>query len=683
MRSDDEEDKSQKLLAYRRDDLQPGRFLKARTNYGENIDAYVRTFRAFVLEEWRAACEEKGRLTLSSIDLKMTHDQSGFFLATMCRDRKTRHVWMAEFEVPSSHVNRGHGESSTKSSNLCVEVGDGVRLTSDRNSETVIVTGRVVSIFGNRVHAVFKLKANETPLKWYDSEWQRHGVQFIPCGAVFHRQAFALDNFKNRPPTDVLRRVILGQVPPASRDTRVVLADASYRFPDVTFTATPAQTEAVNRVLSQPVTLIQGPPGCGKTKVISAIVVHLLAQPCTASQKILVCGTSNAAVRNLVRALLPAMTGINRKLLWLAINAQDMQPSSTMPPEHAALAYVLMLKDESPQGLGFRKIQEKAWKRSLTGGEAEQADDLRKILEHRLCQAADVICCTLETAARECLDEFCFPTVILDEATQAVEPSALIPLVHGAEKFVLVGDQLQLGPVVSTRDLEFNGYSWSLFERLIEAGVSYTMLDRQFRMHPEISVFPNKQFYGGQIRDGVTADARLGPMLACFPNRKVPMLFFDCSGEESQIGRSIANLLEAKIVSHIIHLLMAGGVTDSQIGVITPYRAQVQVLESMLRPHPSVLPGMKIATVDSFQGGESDYIVMSCVRNGPGIGFVKDERRMNVLLTRARYGLVIVGSQNTLSRYSETWYALCFHFKAKGAMVKEFPRSALALHSKR
>jgi regulator of nonsense transcripts 1 len=129
--------------------------------------------------------------------------------------------------------------------------------------------------------------------------------------------------------------------------------------------------------------------------------------------------------------------------------------------------------------------------------------------------------------------------------------------------------------------------------------------------------------------------------------------------------------LEATIVQQIVQALITGNVSPANIGVITPYRGQVQLLEQTLRPDGTGFPCMKIATVDSFQGGECDYIVMSCVRNGRGIGFVKDERRLNVSLTRARFGLVIVGNKGTLSRDSQTWHALCRHFEAKGLMVDQ------------
>jgi regulator of nonsense transcripts 1 len=218
------------------------------------------------------------------------------------------------------------------------------------------------------------------------------------------------------------------------------------------------------------------------------------------------------------------------------VNSRDFPPSPDLPPEYEVWGYFKMLKDMSTEGQEFFRLHKMAWDKPLRGAQAQAADNLRRVLEKRLCEQSDVICCTLETAARECLDQLIFPIVIIDEATQAVEPSALIPLTHGAQRFVLVGDQKQLGPVISDRELERSGYGWSLFERLIEAKVEHVMLDRQFRMHPEISAFPNKHFYQGRLHDGVSQKERCGAPMTCFPIQNIPLLFVDCSGDERKLG---------------------------------------------------------------------------------------------------------------------------------------------------
>jgi hypothetical protein len=662
------------LLVRRSEDLSSGRLFNIQTTYAGDIDKYVRTFRAFVLAEWETVCREKAQLNLTGHSAKLVPDDSDLILSSLFLKLPKEEKRMIEFVVPSAHIRPSFSELST-SSDSTILVGDRVRISYGEYDEQLAVEGRIISICDQEVSVSVKFKSNMA--RPASGRWNtfRCDIEFFPCDAIVVRQLLALDVLAHRPQSDSIRRIVLGQARSAPGQL-IPFADASYSFENVTFRATQKQTEAVRRALSQPFTIIQGPPGTGKTKTISAIVIQLLANPEIYGTKVLVCGTSNASVQNLAVALLPAVRGAGKHLVWLAAATRDIQPSPDLPPEFEALAYWQMLKDPSPQGMEYLQLQQDAWKRPLRGSVAEQANLLREQLEKQLCLAADVVCCTLETAARDCMVGLIFKSVIMDEATQAVEPSALIPLIYKAERVVLVGDQCQLGPVVRTRDLESHGYDWSLFERMIESKADYVMLDQQFRMHPEISAFPNKQFYDNKIQDGVTAEQRMGPRLTCFPNPKIPILFIHSSGDEQKIGRSFANEVEANITARVVTTLTRGGIKSCQIGIITPYRPQVQLLEQTIRPNPSMHPDMKIATVDSFQGGECDYIVMSCVRTGPTIGFVKDTRRMNVSLTRARYGLVIIGDRDSLSRDSPDWNALCSHFAAKRAIIKEDARVA-------
>jgi regulator of nonsense transcripts 1 len=265
-----------------------------------------------------------------------------------------------------------------------------------------------------------------------------------------------------------------------------------------------------------------------------------------------------------------------------------------------------------------------------------------------------------------------FPIVIVDEATQAVEPTVLIPLIHYARKLVLVGDDKQLGPVVANKELEDVGYGRSMFERLIQLGVPKIMLDKQYRMHPEISAFPNVEFYGGGITDGITPQDRAIPQFSCFPVQGFPLVFINLQDGETQVGTSFQNATEARAVQTVVAMLMRGDVRDSEIGVISPYLAQVTLLRSMLSQ--SRFPKLKIATVDSFQGSEKNYIIMSCVRSGGTIGFVRDARRFNVSITRARCALIVVGDATTLSQQSPLWARFIDRFTQKGAIRRDLPR---------
>jgi hypothetical protein len=271
-----------------------------------------------------------------------------------------------------------------------------------------------------------------------------------------------------------------------------------------------------------------------------------------------------------------------------------------------------------------------------------------------------------------CLDELCFQMVIVDEATQAVEPASLIPIIHSATKFVLVGDQNQLGPTISgdaAIEMKQCGYGDSLFQRLVSNGMDFVLLDTQYRMHPAISDFPNRCFYNGQLRDGVGANDRRSPSLG-FPT---PLLFLDVDGLEERHNKSYANMSEVKAVMLIVARMRHCGVEGKRIGVIAPYSAQVIQLRSMF---PRIRHSdIKIASVDSFQGGERDYIVVSCVRAHPAthtIGFLNDDARLNVLLTRARFGLVIIGHRATLEM-NKNWNLLVKHFERNKALFRDLP----------
>jgi regulator of nonsense transcripts 1 len=152
----------------------------------------------------------------------------------------------------------------------------------------------------------------------------------------------------------------------------------------------------------------------------------------------------------------------------------------------------------------------------------------------------------------------------------------------------------------------------------------------------------------------------------------VLLLFGDICGQEVLQGTSWQNEVEAQAIKTIITMLMNGGVDQSQIGVVAPYKAQILLLRELF---PRLrYPKLKIASVDSFQGSERDYIVMSCVRSGSTIGFLKDQRRLNVSITRARRGLAIVGNAATLNRHCKTWPRLFWYFKSFGAVMTESGR---------
>ncbi|TYG54942.1 hypothetical protein ES288_D09G231900v1 [Gossypium darwinii] len=222
------------------------------------------------------------------------------------------------------------------------------------------------------------------------------------------------------------------------------------------------------------------------------------------------------------------------------------------------------------------------------------------------------------------------------------------------------------------------GLAQSLFERLVLLGVKPIRLQVQYRMHPCLSEFPSNSFYEGTLQNGVTINERQSSGIDFpwpVPNR--PVFFYVQMGQEeiSASGTSYLNRTEAANVEKIVTTFLRSGVVPSQIGVITPYEGQrAYIVNYMSRNgalRQQLYKEIEVASVDSFQGREKDYIILSCVRSNEhqGIGFLNDPRRLNVALTRARYGIVILGNPKVLSK-QPLWNGLLTHYKEHECLIE-------------
>lgn len=437
------------------------------------------------------------------------------------------------------------------------------------------------------------------------------------------------------------------------------------------------QQTAVRMALSQPLSLIQGPPGTGKTVTSATIVYHLTRQN---QGQVIVCAPSNVAVDQLAEKI--EVTGL--KVVRVAAKSRE-NLSERSPVEHLTLHYQAAHLRNAPGYAELAKLQR--LKDEL--GELDSKDErryrgLRRQVEHEILKAADVVCCTASGAGDPRLAEFRFRQVLMDESTQATEPETLIPLIMGAKRVVMIGDHCQLGPVVTCKAARQAGLGQSLFERLILLGVSPYRLQVQYRMHPCLSEFPSDVFYEGALQNGVAASERLSPDVQFpWPNDKKPMMFWSHFGQEelSGSGTSYLNRQEASAVEQAVTQLLKSGVEPQNIGVVTPYEGQrLFVVNHMQRVgslRQELYAAVQVASVDSFQGREKDFIVLSCVRSNEtsGIGFLSDPRRLNVAMTRARLGLVIIGNPKALAK-QPLFYDLLTHFKNNDVFV-EGPLSAL------
>ncbi|GAA6022794.1 hypothetical protein JCM11491_006408, partial [Sporobolomyces phaffii] len=236
----------------------------------------------------------------------------------------------------------------------------------------------------------------------------------------------------------------------------------------------------------------------------------------------------------------------------------------------------------------------------------------------------------------------------------------------------------QLGPTIMNKKAAKAGLNQSLFERLILLGNRPIRLQVQYRMHPCLSEFPSNMFYEGTLQNGVTAPERLRKNVDFpWPQPTTPMYFHQNLGQEeiSSSGTSFLNRTEASNVEKIVTRFFKSGVLPSQIGVITPYEGQRSYIVSYMQFNGALKKELykevEVASVDAFQGREKDYIIVSCVRSNEhqGIGFLNDPRRLNVALTRAKYGLVILGNPKVLSKHS-LWHYLLTHYKEKKCLVE-------------
>ena len=418
-----------------------------------------------------------------------------------------------------------------------------------------------------------------------------------------------------------------------------------------------SQKVACGAAISQRLTLIQGPPGTGKTHTAVRILQSWSSQN---AGTILAVADSNVAVDNLLEGLLGL--GVSAVRLGQPVKVRESLREATVDaqmeshPLRRDLEEHLELNEKLARRIPGMKGKEKGLAhRDLNRGWKE-VRRIERQMRDDILDRAQVLCCTCIGVGHQLLDGRKFTRVLLDEATQATEPASLVPLVRGARQIVLVGDHRQLPPTVISRRAENGGLRRSLFERLVAMGIEPMLLDTQYRMHPAISDFPNRTFYEGRLVDGITAADRPNPAGLLWNDWEVPMAFLPVNGDEllSPDGASKENPAEAGWVAKILeNLLQAGDLEETDIGIITPYAGQVRAIRDAL---PERNDSVEVHTVDGYQGREKEVIIFSCVRsNSDGIvGFLSDARRLNVALTRAKRGLIVIGDPDTL-RNDETW----------------------------
>ncbi len=427
------------------------------------------------------------------------------------------------------------------------------------------------------------------------------------------------------------------------------------------------QREAVRRGLGRDLSLVLGPPGTGKTRTLAELVQQAVAR----GERVLVTAASHTAVDNLAERLVRA--GV--RLVRIG------HPARVSPEmESHTLDAMLERSDASELARGWireaegmkQRLRQREKRKATTWTERREvmtevnglyasAKRATRDAQRGILDGAAVIAVTAAGSESGQVAGQRFDRVVLDEATQAPDPIALVAL-QQAPAAVLAGDPHQLPPTVIGEEAERLGLSETFFERLAAgpfAGELVTLLRVQHRMHEALMAFPNAATYGGALRaspevaralltevEGVRED----------PSRAGPFVLLDTVGrgwEEERTGDdpSTRNPGNAERVAAEVRRLVSRGVGAADIGVITPYQAQVREIRDRLSE--LVDAGLEVSSVDGFQGREKLVIVVDLVRsNDEGeIGFLRDVRRMNVALTRAKRWMMVLGDGALMARH--------------------------------
>lgn len=430
-----------------------------------------------------------------------------------------------------------------------------------------------------------------------------------------------------------------------------------------------SQIHAMNAVLcAEDAAFIHGPPGTGKTTTLVGCINHVYKS----EGQVLVCAPSNAAVDLLAEKL--GELGLSVLRIGHPARVTENALSKTLDARIAAHVNYGELKglrkrmeQLKSQALKFKRnfgYAEKTQRRQLMQ-EARtlksDADMLEFYIVNDLLQNSDVICCTLVGSSHPVMKGRKFKTAFIDEAGQALEPACWIPILR-SNRVIFAGDHCQLPPTIKSAEAAKEGLARTLFEKGIDKHPQASaLLQVQYRMHEDIMRFSSDYFYDGKL---IAHESVRRTMLR--PNQP-PVEFVDTAGaghEEKQDPETLSRLNEGeaalliKLVERLVEEIGGEEWLGQAItmGIITPYRAQVDILHKLAEASP-VLEALHklitINTVDAFQGQERDVIAISFVRSNEKseVGFLSDIRRTNVAMTRARKKLLMIGDSATLGAH--------------------------------
>ncbi len=477
-----------------------------------------------------------------------------------------------------------------------------------------------------------------------------------------------------------------------------------------------AQESGVNKILrAKDVAILHGPPGTGKTTTLVEAIHETLRR----ESQVLVCAQSNMAVdwiaeklqnRGIAVLRIGNPTRVNDKML-----ASTYERRFESHPDYTTLWSIR----KAIRQLRAERRSSTQWHQKMDRLQS-RATELEIRINADIFGEARVIACTLVGSASRLLDGMKFSTLFIDEAAQALEAACWIPM-RRAGRVILAGDHCQLPPTVKSVEAMRGGLGYSLMERIAaDHPETVTLLTTQYRMHEDIMRFPNEWFYNGRIKAApevrwrgildldtpvewidtsemtaasATSAPANGTEAASAPSaerRGTAADSSDSAFREALTGQSFGRInrdeaiLTLQTLGEYFIRIGRRRILEEKVdvGIISPYRAQVQYLRSLIRRVPFFKPFrhlISVNTVDGFQGQERDVIIVSLVRSNDAgdIGFLRDLRRMNVAITRARMKLLIIGNADTLRRHRFYRrlhdYIIALHDRSNATTMHEKP----------